>query len=151
MDKHFLTSLFSPGSIAVFAGQASDPDSQTPQARALHRALTAQQYAGKLVFLDTHASGTLADLATVHADLAIIALPPDEVAAALELAGRIKCRSALVISSGIDAAQAAELHRMASRDGIYLLGPNCLGFQQPSDTCIETQMAPWATEAVGPH
>ncbi|MBK1684822.1 bifunctional acetate--CoA ligase family protein/GNAT family N-acetyltransferase [Rhodoferax fermentans] len=131
MDKHFLTSLFSPGSIAVFAGQASDPESQTPQARALHRALTTQQYAGKLVFLDTHASGTLADLASVHADLAIIALPPSEVAAALELAGRIKCRSALVISSGIDAAQAAELHKMASRDGIYLLGPNCLGFQRP--------------------
>ncbi|MBT3067128.1 bifunctional acetate--CoA ligase family protein/GNAT family N-acetyltransferase [Rhodoferax sp. U11-2br] len=131
MDKHFLTSLFSPGSIAVFAGQTSDPDSQTPQARALHRALTAQQYAGKLVFLDTHASGTLADLASVHADLAIIALPPGEVAAALELAGRIKCRSALVISSGIDAAHAAELHKMASRDGIYLLGPNCLGFQRP--------------------
>ncbi len=131
MDKHFLTSLFSPGSIAVFAGQADQPESQTPQARALHRAITAQQYSGKLVFLDTHASGTLADLANTQADLAIIALPPSEVPAALELAGRIKCHSALVISSGIDAAMAAELHKMASRDGIYLLGPNCLGFQRP--------------------
>ncbi|MDD2925175.1 bifunctional acetate--CoA ligase family protein/GNAT family N-acetyltransferase [Rhodoferax sp.] len=131
MDKHFLTSLFSPGSIAVFAGKPDELASQTPQARVLYQAITAQRYSGKLVFLDIHASGTLADLASTHADLAIIALPANEVAAALEIAGRIKCRSALVISSGIDAAQAAELHKMATRDGVYLLGPNCLGFQRP--------------------
>ncbi len=131
MDKHFLTSLFSPGSIAVFAGKPDDPESHSPQARALHQSLTAQRYSGKLFFLDIHASGTLADLANTYADLAIIALPPEEVAAALEIAGRIKCHSALVISSGIDAAHAAALHKMATRDGIYLLGPNCLGFQRP--------------------
>jgi acetyltransferase len=131
MDKHFLTSLFCPGSIAIFAGKPEEPETQTPQARALHEAITAQHYAGKLIFLDTHASGTLADLANTQADLAIIALPPDQVLAALEIAGRIKCHSALVISSGIDAAQAAELHKMATRDGIHLLGPNCLGFQRP--------------------
>jgi len=131
MDKHFLTPLFSPKSIAVFAGNADAPDSQTLQAQALHRALVAQRFAGTLVFLDIHASGTLADLGHAQADLAIIALPPEEVASALEIAGRIKCRAALVISSGIDAPQAAELHRIARRDGIHLLGPNCLGFQRP--------------------
>ncbi len=131
MDKHFLTPLFSPSSIAVFAGKADDPDSQTMQARALHQALRAQRFAGTLVFLDVHASGTLADLAHTQADLAIIAVAPTEVASALEIAGRIKCRAALVISSGIDAAHAAELHRIARRDGIHLLGPNCLGFQRP--------------------
>jgi len=131
MDKHFLSSLFSPGSIAVFAGKPDEPESQTPQARRLYQSITAQRYSGKLVFLDIHASGTLADLASTHADLAIIALPPADVAAALEIAGRIKCHSALVISSGIDATQAAQLHKMATRDGIHLLGPNCLGFQRP--------------------
>ncbi|OGB79190.1 MAG: GNAT family N-acetyltransferase [Burkholderiales bacterium RIFOXYC12_FULL_60_6] len=49
----------------------------------------------------------------------------------VQIAGRIKCRSALVISTGIDAALAADLHKMATRDGIYLLGPNSLGFQRP--------------------
>jgi acetyltransferase len=131
MDKHFLTPLFSPKSIVVFAGKTEAPNSQTLQAVALHRALVAQRFAGTLAFLDIHASGTLADLAHAQADLAIIALPPAEVAAALEIAGRIKCRAALVISSGIDAAQAAELHRIARRDGVHLLGPNCLGFQRP--------------------
>jgi len=131
MDKHFLSTLFSPRSIAVFAGKPDEPESQTPQAKLLHQAITAQSYTGKLTFLDIHANGTLADLANTQADLAIIALPPDEVAAALEIAGRIKCGSAVVISSGIPAAQAAQLHAMALRDGIHLMGPNCLGFQRP--------------------
>ena len=131
MDKHFLSSLFSPASIVVFAGKPEEPETFTSQARVLHQAITAQRFTGKLTFLDIHASGTLADLAAVNADLAIIALPPSEVAAAMEIAGRIKCRSALVISSGIDAALAADLHKMATRDGIYLLGPNSLGFQRP--------------------
>ena len=131
MDKHFLTPLFSPSSIIVFAGEADKPESLTPQARALHEALRAQRYTGSLTFIDVHASGTLADLAHAQADLALIALPPDEIAGALELAARIKCRAALVIASGIDAAQAAELHQIARREGIHLLGPNCLGFQRP--------------------
>ena len=131
MDKHFLTPLFSPESIVVFAGQEDTKDSQTRLAQALHQSLRAQRFAGKLVFLDIHASGTLADLAHAQADLAVIALPPDEVAAALEIAGRIKCRAALVISSGIEIALASELHKIARREGIHLLGPNCLGFQRP--------------------
>ena len=131
MDKHFLTPLFSPSSIAVFIGKADDPSTQTPQAQALNRALRAQRFAGTLVFLDINVSGTLGDLAHTEADLAIIALPAAEVAAALEIAGRIKCRAALVISSGIDAALAAELNKIARRDGMHLLGPNCLGFQRP--------------------
>lgn len=131
MDKHFLSSLFSPASIVVFAGKPEEPGTLTSQARVLHQAIAAQPFVGRLIFLDIHASGTLADLAALNADLAIIALPAEEVAAALEIAGRMKCRSALVISSGIDATQAAELHKMATRDGIYLLGPNSLGFQRP--------------------
>ncbi len=131
MDKHFLSSLFSPASIVVFAGKPEESGTLTSQARVLHQAIAAQPFVGRLIFLDIHASGTLADLAAVNADLAIIALPAEEVAAALEIAGRMKCRSALVISSGIDATQAAELHKMATRDGIYLLGPNSLGFQRP--------------------
>ena len=131
MDKHFLTPLFSPKSIVVFAGQVDDPASQTLQAQALHQSLVSQQFSGKLTFLDINTIGTLAELAHTQADLAIIAMPPAEVASALEIAGRIKCRAALVISSGINASQAAELHKIARRDGIHLLGPNCLGFQRP--------------------
>jgi acetyltransferase len=131
MDKHYLTSLLAPQSIAVFAGRSDDPASQTAHASVLHAALRAQRYAGTLHFLDIHTSGTLADLAQSRADLAIIALPPQDVPAALELAGRMACRSALVVGSGMGAAQAADLRRIARREGINLLGPNSLGFQRP--------------------
>jgi acetyltransferase len=131
MDKHYLTPLFSPESIVVFAGQADDPASQTRHAQVLHQALRAQRYSGTLHFLDINTSGTLADLVQTRADLAIIALPPQDVAAALELAGRMACRSALVIGNGIGPEKAAELKKIARREGVNLLGPNSLGFQLP--------------------
>ncbi len=132
MDKHYLTPLFCPESVLVFAGQADDPAMQTTQARALNEALRAQRYSGTLVFLDVHTSGTLGDLAQTRADLAIIALPPQDVAAALVIAGRMACRAALVISSGISADKADELKNIARREGMALLGPNGLGLQRPS-------------------
>ncbi len=131
MDKHYLTPLFAPASIVVFAGQADDPDSLTQRAKVLHEALGAQPYTGKIQFLDITTSGTLADLSHTGADLAIIALPPKDVAAALEIAGRIACKSALVMSSGITGEGAAELKKIARREGVFLLGPNCLGLQRP--------------------
>ena len=143
MDKHYLAPLFTPGSVVVFAGRASstgatnDKDatdagqSQSPQARTLRQALQTDRFTGTLHFVDIHTSGTLNDLAQTRADLAIIALAPDEVAAALGIAARIGCRTALVLSTGIGAEQAIELGKMARREGVHLLGPNSLGFQRP--------------------
>lgn len=128
MDKHYLTPLFAPGSIVVLTGGAAR---QTAAARSLHAALKAQAYSGTLTFLDVNASGTLSDLAHARADLAIIAMAPEEVRPALAIAGRIRCRAAMVISSGIDAATSAQMHDLARRDGLHLLGPNGLGFQRP--------------------
>ncbi len=131
MDKHYLTPLFMPESIAVIAGKLDDPDNQTAQGAALAAALRAQRFAGNLVFLDIHRTGTLADLAQTRADLAIIALPNADLVNALEVAGRLKCGAALIISSGVDAALSQELQRAARRHGIQLLGPNSLGLQRP--------------------
>jgi len=132
-DKHYLEPLFNPASIAVLAGNADVPDALTMQASALHQALRAQSYVGKLTFIDMQqASGTLADLTKARADLALIALPEAEVAAALEVAGRIGCRTALVLSSGIKAQQAGEWSKIARRLNLHLLGPNSLGIQRPA-------------------
>lgn len=131
MDKHYLSPLFTPESIVVFAGQADDPATQTSHAKTLHEALRAQRYTGTLTFLDIHTSGTLADLAQTRADLAIIALPPQDVAAALEIAGRMSCRAALVISSGVNAEQSEDFKSIARREGMMLLGPNGMGLQRP--------------------
>ena len=131
MDKHYLTPLFAPQSILVFAGSNDSDEGHTPQARQVAENLKAQQFKGTLHFLDIHTSGTLAELAQTRADLAIIALPPQDVLAALEVAGRMTCRSALIISSGISADLASALKKVAKRENVQLLGPNCLGFQNP--------------------
>lgn len=131
MDQHYLTPLFEPQSIVLFTGPQDQPDKQTPQALALLAHLKAQPFKGHITPLDTSTTGTLADLAQVKADLAVIALPPGEIMAALELAGRIRVKAALVLSTGIGAQQAAEMHRVAQRQGFWLLGPNSQGFQRP--------------------
>jgi acetyltransferase len=147
MDKHYLSPLFEPRTVAVFAGKDT-PEQQTPQAKALVEALTAQRFSGQIVFLDIHTTGTLADLAQTRADLAIIALPPDEAIAALEVAGRIKCRAAVMVGSGIPAADAADMHRVARRHGMHLMGPNSQGFQRPRTGLNASVVGPLA--ATGP-
>ena len=132
MDKHYLTPLFAPKSVVVFAGKTGDESQHTAQARALTRNLLGKDFAGTLTFLDVETTGTLADLAQSRADLAIIALQPDELCAALEIAGRMACRSALIVSSGISAELALELKKIARRENVQLLGPNSLGFQNPT-------------------
>ena len=131
MDKHYLTSLFSPRSIVIFAGDPDNPDARSAQAKLLVEQLQAGGYAGPVTYLDIATRGTLSDLAQSRSDLAIIALPDDQLAAALEVACRIESKSALIISTGVDAALASELHTIAKRHGVHLLGPNCLGFQRP--------------------
>jgi hypothetical protein len=68
-------------------------------------------------------SCTLADLVHCRADLALIALPADQVAAALGVSGRIRCRAALVLSSSLPAAPCAALLAIAKRHGVHLPGP----------------------------
>jgi acetyltransferase len=46
MDKHYLTPLFTPESIVVFAGPMDAPENHNTQAIALIDALRAQRYAG---------------------------------------------------------------------------------------------------------
>ncbi len=131
MDRHYLSALFEPKSMVVFAG---DPDTAgpTPQAQALRAALAAGSYAGQVTWLDVATTGTLADLAASRADLALVALPADQTLAALEVVGRIRCRAALVLSSGIAPELCTALHQVAQRYGVHLLGPNSLGFQRPA-------------------
>lgn len=131
MDKHYLTPLFEPQSIVLFTGPQDAPEQQTPQARALLAHMATQPFKGPVVPLDVHTTGTLGDLAQARADLAVIALPEDEILPALELAGRIRVKAALVLSSSIGQVKSQEMHRIAQRHGFWLLGPNSQGFQRP--------------------
>lgn len=131
MDKHYLTPLFSPRSIVVFAGSEQAASPQHTHALAVVAYLKKGGFAGSITYLDIGMSGTLGELAQSRADLAIISLPNDQLVAALEVAGRIHCKSALIVSSGVTATLAAELATVAHAHGVYLLGPNCMGFQRP--------------------
>lgn len=131
MNKHYLNSLFSPRSVVVFAGDLNAPALQTAVTRVFLQHLENKEFQGSVTYLDSRVKGTLGDLATSRADLAILALPNEELAAALEVVGRIQCRAALILSIGVDANQAKNLHKIAKQHGISLLGPNSLGFQRP--------------------
>ena len=109
MDKHYLTPLFSPASIVVFAGKVDDPDSQSKYGRCISEQIRGSGFEGQVTFLDTGMSGTLGELAHSRADLAVIALAEEELRAALEVAGRIQCKAALIISSGVDQTHARDL------------------------------------------
>ena len=131
MDKHRLTPLFSPASIVVFAGDPEVPGAQTPYARAVLAELKSTGFAGTVIYLDSQLIGTLANLVQSRADLALIALPHEQITDALEVAGRIHCRAALVLCSGLPAGACENLLAIAKRHGLHLLGPNSLGFQRP--------------------
>lgn len=165
MDSHYLTPLFNPRSIVVFAGpgpaaqafeqpdatqpDATQPDAQalatTPDGQLLCEMLRQSSYGGRLHFIDvTRTAGSLADLAKSSPDLAIIALPFDDAVAALEIAGRIECKAAVMLSNDFDADQATRLREVALHHKIYLLGPNTRGFQRPAqglNACVLSDMA----------
>jgi acetyltransferase len=103
-------------------------------------------YEGALTFLDVSMTGTLADLVHSRADLALIALPNDELAFALEVAGRIQCKSALIISSGVLPDRRPNCTPSPAND-MHLLGPNSLGFQRPRLSSTPAWPASWRRPA----
>jgi len=133
MDKHYLSALFSPQSIVVFAGNTNAGDQQTGLAKVLIEDLQIGGFQGPVSYLDISMTGTLGDLAASRADLALIALPNSQIADALEVVGRIQCKAAVVLSNGVDSQLAATLYQIAQQHGIHLLGPNCMGFQRPKN------------------
>ena len=147
MDRHILSPLFAPRSIVVFAGDPESADAPTPMAAALRRELRGGSYAGDVTWLDIAMTGTLAELAHSRADLAIIALPPDQVPAAMEVVGRVRCRAALILGA-LPAPLVHEMHVTARRYGVHLLGPGSLGFQRPGLALNASALGPLA--AAGP-
>ena len=152
MDRHFLTPLFQPRSVVVFAGDPDGPAAAAShrEARVLREALqqAAPAFSGPITWLDIGTTGTLGDLAQSRADLALIALPAAQCLAALEVAGRIRCRAALVLTTGLEAALCQQLHQTARQHGVHLLGPNSLGLQRPAIGLNASTLGPLA--AAGP-
>lgn len=80
-------------------------------------------------------------------DLAIIAIPANFVALALEECGKKKIKSVIIISAGFsevgNTGGENQILEIASKYGIKILGPNCFGICNPSknlDTTFSTTM-----------
>ncbi|NEX63272.1 bifunctional acetate--CoA ligase family protein/GNAT family N-acetyltransferase [Noviherbaspirillum galbum] len=144
MQKHYLHPLFMPSQIAVFAGNPDQPEEQSHLARLVCEQLRQGKFGGHIAYLDIGMRGTLSDLAHSRVDLAIIALKNDELVPALEIAGRMQSKAALIVSSGVDGNLAKELHTIARRHGMYLLGPNSMGFQRPRQLLNAGALGPLA-------
>jgi acetyltransferase len=139
-DRHYLTPLFAPASVAVIGA------SERPGAvgTVLVSNMLAAQYRGDLFAVNPkHRTvqgvpcfGSVGRVPK-RVDLAVIATPAPTVPALIEQCGAAGVRSAVVVSAGFSEAgeEGARLERAlldnARRCRVRVLGPNCLGLLRP--------------------
>jgi acetyltransferase len=144
MDKHYLASLFSPLSIALFTKTMDSAEPLSNERLTVRHWLSQQKSQAEWHEVNMNSVGSLSDLAHQHSDLAVIDLPPADVKDALEIAGRMKCRAALIVGSGYSLQQSRSLHEQARHHGMTLLGPNSAGFQIPRLKLNASRIGPLA-------
>jgi len=141
MSRHYLDNLFIPRSLAVVGAS----ERVGSLGRHAFDNLRAAGYAGELLAINPKYSrvsglpcyGSLA--AVGHpVDLVLIATPAKSVPALLDDAGRAGVKNAVVLSAGFGEMGAAgkalerEVGESARRNGVRMIGPNCLGIMRPS-------------------
>lgn len=140
MSKHYLSSLFTPQSVAVI-GASNRLDSV---GGLVFRNLLEGGYKGrcfpvnpKHVEIQGQPAFASVDLIPDKLDLAVIATKADSVPAIIEACGQQGVRAAVILSAGFHetGAQGAALEKAvlenARRYGLRLIGPNCLGVIRP--------------------
>lgn len=141
MDKHYLHALFNCRHLVVITESKAD----WPLARELQDNLLAGQFKGSVRQVDVADAPTaLAESVAQRIDLAVLCLPADRLNLALEVAGRMRCQTAIVLSHGVTASQAVQLRQAAELYGLQLLGPNSLGMQRPHLSLNASVMGPLA-------
>ncbi|MFC5720921.1 GNAT family N-acetyltransferase [Streptomyces gamaensis] len=129
-DVASLRPLLRPGSVAV-VGAGRRPGSV---GRAVLRNLRAAGFSGPVHAVNPHARAiehcpcrpSVASLPQAP-ELAVLAVPAAAVPEVAEECGRSGVGALLVLTSGLDAGQAAALRAACRRYGMRLAGPNCLG------------------------
>lgn len=135
-----LRAIFSPRSVAVY-GASADPAKFGGR---VMQFLRKHGYAGRIVPVHPTATEVLGipalprlDGSGLDVDACLLALPAAHLATALEDAGRAGVRGAVVITADFaetgaeGAARQDELVAIARRNGLRLIGPNCLGYINP--------------------
>jgi len=141
MGKHYLSTLFSPKSVAVF-GASDRPDSV---GQIVFQNMLGSGFEGVLYPINSkhtkvqgkRAYASIADIRE-PVELVVIATPPQTVPGIIESCGIHGVKAAVVITAGFgEAGHEGEvlekkLLETARRYGIRLIGPNCLGIMRPS-------------------
>ncbi len=140
-DRHYLSPLFEPDSVAVIG--ASERSGSIGDV--LVRNILAAKYTGKLYAVNLRHSSvhglrchrSIGDVPR-RVDLAVIATPPATVPDLVAQCGAAGVRAAVVITAGFaeTGAAGAKLERTmlenARRHRLRVLGPNCLGLMRPA-------------------
>ena len=145
-----LEAFFAPRSIAV-VGASRDT---TKVGHAVYANLLASGFAGPVYPVNPHADAVLGhqafeSLSAVPGpvDLAVIVVPARAVVPVIEQCGSLGIGAAIVVSAGFretgpeGAALERQLVDTASRGGVRILGPNCLGLISTA-SCMNASFAP---------
>ena len=139
-DKHYLTSLFEPGSVAVIgASERAGAVSSIVLRNLLDAGYRGRLFAVNPHHANVHGVPSFASIDAIPAriELAIVVTPAATVPQVIEDAGHAGVRAAVVISAGFGETGAAgktlenALLANARRHGMRLLGPNCIGVMRP--------------------
>ena len=129
-----LRPMFKPRSVAVI-GASRNPDKV---GHIILQNLVKAGYSGRMYPINPKAEEILG-LRTYKSvgalkgqvDLAVIAIPAEEVPGVLEECGRAKVKAVIIVSGGFTEVGRADLQdsitKIAQKYGIALVGPNCLG------------------------
>jgi len=133
-DVESLRPLLQPASVAVVGASRR---AGTVGRAILHNIITAG-YAGRVYAVNPHAARLegVPCLPSVSAlpeavDLAVVAVPPAAVPGVAAGCGQRGVRALVVITSGLEEPQGADLLATCRRHGMRLAGPNCFGIAVP--------------------
>ena len=140
MNRHYLTPLFAPESIALFG--ASDREDSV--GGIVFKNLMTSGFKGRIyginprrdVIQGQQAFKSLEEI-DEPVDLAVVATPAPSIPAIVEACGERGIRMMLILSAGFRETGPAgreledRVTQMANRYGIRLMGPNCLGIIRP--------------------
>jgi acetyltransferase len=140
MNTHYLASLFTPRSVALFGAS----DRHNSVGGIVLRNLLTSGYGGRVYPINpmrdsVQGEKAWASLDDLHepVDLAVVATPAATIPAIVEACGQHGVRMMLILSAGFreTGPQGLRLEeqvtQLAKRHGIRLMGPNCLGIIRP--------------------
>jgi acetyltransferase len=140
MNKHYLTSLFTPESVVLYGAS----DRQDSVGGVVFRNLLSSGFKGRIYAINPRREEVQGEKAYPSldkieemVDLAVVATPSQSIPDIVEECGEQGVRMMLILSAGFreTGARGRQLEdrvsQLARRYGIRLMGPNCLGIIRP--------------------